>query len=81
MSNTLDEILERVYLYGMNGGLGYGKFENELSPKEAKQQIQALIAEARIEGANNLWDYISAAPKDSWYGTASEYLEKLKENN
>jgi len=45
-----------------------------------KNKIQALITEARIDGANNLWDNISSEPKDSWYGTASEYLEKLKEN-
>jgi len=40
----LDEILEGVYLYGMNGGLGYGKFQEELSPGDAKQTIQAIIA-------------------------------------
>lgn len=40
--SELDEILNRVYLFGMNGGLGYGKFENELSPKEAKQRQRAV---------------------------------------
>jgi len=30
-NERLDEILDRVYLFGMNGGLGYEKFENELS--------------------------------------------------
>ena len=53
---------------------------DEKQAQEIVDKIEALITEARIDGANNLWDYISAAPKDSWYGTASEYLEKLKEN-
>lgn len=39
---TLDEILNGVYLFGMNGGLGYEKFENELPPYEAKKQILSL---------------------------------------
>ena len=45
MSDTtseLENIIERVYFFGMNGGLGYKKFENELSPKEAEKAIQAL---------------------------------------
>ena len=45
MSDTtseLENIIERVYFFGMNGGLGYEKFENELNPKEAEKAIQAL---------------------------------------
>lgn len=52
----LDRLLERVYLYGMNGGLGYGKFENELSPKDAATQIQQLINEEAIKLLDRLED-------------------------
>ena len=48
-NERLDEILDRVYLFGMNGGLGYEKFENELSPKDAKQAITSLIKELVAE--------------------------------
>ena len=48
-NERLDEILDRVYLFGMNGGLGYEKFENELSPKDAKQAFTSLIKELVAE--------------------------------
>ena len=85
---TIDEILERVYLYGMNGGLGYGKFENELSPKEAKQQIQALITEARIDAVYSMHDSIMRGElqwdnirEDAWLnGTIHKWIDRVIES-
>ena len=48
-NERLDEIFDRVYLFGMNGGLGYEKFDNELSPAKAKQAITSLIKELVAE--------------------------------
>lgn len=49
MNKQIRQILDRVYLYGMNGGLGYGKFTEELSPKEAEAKLQALMQDERLE--------------------------------
>ena len=49
IESKLDEILDRVYLYGMNGGLGYDKFQNELSPKHAKKSLLTLIEQEKKE--------------------------------
>ena len=48
-NERLDKIIDRVYLFGMNGGLGYEKFDNELSPAKAKQAITSLIRELVAE--------------------------------
>ena len=47
--STVDDTLDRVYLYGMNGGLGYEKFENELSPNDAKASLRTLVEEMMEE--------------------------------
>ena len=47
--DELTKIIDRVYLFGMNGGLGYGKFDNELSPNDAKAAIQALIRTEKLK--------------------------------
>lgn len=49
MTKTVREILDRVYLYGMNGGLGYEKFMDELSPDQALKEIEAIMSAARPE--------------------------------
>ena len=85
-ANTLDEIFDKLnsssshacYCQRSTDGGCQCSLKDEYLI-EAKQQIEALITAATVDGANNLWDYISSAPKDSWYGTASEYLEQLKE--
>ena len=63
-NERLDKIIDRVYLFGMNGGLGYEKFDNELSPAKAKQAltslIKELVAEARLN-ENNM--YIRELPR------------------
>lgn len=48
-NERLNKIIDRVYLFGMNGGLGYEKFDNELSPAKAKQAITSLIKELVAE--------------------------------
>ena len=47
--DELTKIIDRVYLFGMNGGLGYGKFYNELSPNDAKAAIQAIIRTEKLK--------------------------------
>ena len=50
-NERLDKIIDRVYLFGINVGLGYRKFDNELGPAEAKAAItpltKELVAEAK----------------------------------
>lgn len=50
---------------------------------KATKAIQALITEqvrlGRIDGAEELWEKIRIAPKDSWYGTALEHIAQLKD--
>ncbi len=57
-NERLNKIIDRVYLFGMNGGLGYEKFDNELSPAKAKQAlislIKELVAETRIDELKHL---------------------------
>ena len=79
-TQELDEILERVYLFGMNGGLGYEKFDNELSPKGAKQavidwhnkqigaELEALREEVKHEDLRTISQIITAR------------IDKLKES-
>jgi len=55
MSNTLDEILNNLMEYSYKYGAGeIPMSENPplIIAREAKQQIQALITEARIEGGS-----------------------------
>lgn len=47
--DELTKIIDKVYLFGMNGGLGYEKFDNELSPNDAKAAIQALIRTEKLK--------------------------------
>lgn len=49
MTKTAKEILEQVYLFGMNGGLGYEKFDNELSPDQALKELEALIRNEKLK--------------------------------
>ena len=63
---TIDEILDNVYLYGMNGGLGYNKFFDEMSPKEAKQALKALVTEMVNEIIGEGEAHVShVCPRDS----------------
>ena len=61
MTKTAKEILNQVYLFGMNGGLGYEKFDNELSPDQALKEIEAIhqqeIAKARLNEVQNAYEY------------------------
>lgn len=60
MTKTAKDILEQVYLFGMNGGLGYEKFDNELSPDQALKELGAIhqqeIAKARLNEAQILYE-------------------------
>ena len=47
--DELTKIIDEVYLFGMNGGLGYEKFDNELSPNDAKAAINALIRNEKLK--------------------------------
>ncbi len=47
--DELTKIIDEVYLFGMNGGLGYEKFDNELSPNDAKAAINALIRTEKLK--------------------------------
>jgi hypothetical protein len=44
----------------------------------AASRDQQIALAAQLEGAKYLWQQINSAPKDSWYGTAYETLEKIK---
>ena len=53
---------------------------NKITLGELHDGIDAILRAERRDGANDLWDKIVIASKDSWYGTATEYLEQLEEN-
>ena len=83
-NERLDKIIHRVYLFGMNGGLGYEKFDNELGPAVAKQAIASLIKEL-VEEAEPInkqgeIDIDVPAYNDSYYSGANNALEKFKQN-
>lgn len=62
LKRDIEGVLERVYLFGMNGGLGYGKFEKELSPKDATTQIINLIEseEERLAEYDGKYDLLTS---------------------
>ena len=74
--DKLTKIIDRVYLYGMNGGLGYGKFDNELSPNDAKTAIQALIRTEKLKTKMDLLKTIrrSYPKKQTLLGNAQSKL-------
>ena len=79
--DKLENILDQLYLFGMNGGLGYGKFEDELSPRDAKQAIKQLIAShlgAIID--DNMYPDFDANGSDlsSVYESIIEWLGELQ---
>ena len=88
MTKTAKEILEQVYLFGMNGGLGYEKFDNELSPDQALKELEALIRTEKLKllaeiGEPKLGDVVLMQPEqyaggvtiDEWYKNRINKLE------
>ena len=67
--STVDDTLDRVYLYGMNGGLGYEKFENELSPNDAIAQLRSLVEK-------KMYELIGGRDDDEKFKDLSKYKQR-----
>ena len=73
--DTLDSI--KVTVEFQRGKVAQRYIGTETATDDLMELIEAHTQAAYKDGARDLWSAINGAPKDSWYGTAHEFIEAL----